>query len=99
MAALPKITRADKQNQPYLDWLKTQPCCNENGNHWGDVVPAHTPDPASSGTGTKAADNLAIPFCVGCHNEQHNGWKTFCKKYGFDYRAQRERHFKKWSGL
>lgn len=94
--ALPKTTKADKKDQKYLDFLKTQDCCNEGGSHWGDVVPAHTPHPASSGTGTKAADKYAIPFCVGCHNEQHTGWKTFCAKYDFDYVEAREYFWDKY---
>lgn len=38
---------------------------------------AHTPDPLSKGTGTKAADNNAIPLCE-AHHHLHTlkGWSA-----------------------
>lgn len=43
----------------------------------GKIEAAHTPDPASKGMGTKAADRNAIPLCQ-AHHALHtrNGWSA-----------------------
>jgi hypothetical protein len=47
------------------------------GGCWGRMEAAHTPDPQSKGTGTKAADHNAIPLCT-AHHKRHTdkGWSS-----------------------
>lgn len=98
MNAFAKPTKAEKRNEPYLEYLRCQRCDNHKwGVCWGDIVPCHTPHAASNGMGTKVDDRMAIPMCVGCHNQQHQkGWVSFCKKYGLNYEQRREYHWAKW---
>lgn len=63
---------------PYRHWLTEQACCqchvppSENL----DVVAAHY---GKHGTGIKASDLDALPLCVWCHAEEHEGVGTFWK--------------------
>jgi hypothetical protein len=80
-------TRPRKRNAPrpawkvcksYLQWLRGRPCAFERlGDCSGKIEAAHTPDPASKGIGTKAADKNAIPACQG-HHRLHTvkGWSA-----------------------
>jgi len=66
----------------YVDWLKTQPCCNPRCKGFGgDVVPAHQRILGRGGVGMKPPDEDALPLCVRCHHEEHRGAVTFwgCK--------------------
>lgn len=47
------------------------------GECFGRMEAAHTPDPHSKGIGTKAADHNAIPLCLG-HHKLHTdkGWSA-----------------------
>lgn len=76
-----------KQNAPrpawkvqvaYLKWLRGWGCAFADlGGCWGKIESAHTPDPASKGMGTKAADHNAIPACSGHHKLQTDkGWSA-----------------------
>ena len=80
-------TRPRRRNAPrpawkvataYLQWLRGRPCAlaNESGC-LGRIEAAHTPDPASKGVGTKAADHNAIPLCQ-YHHGLHTtkGWSS-----------------------
>lgn len=80
-------TRPRKRNAPrpawkvataYLKWLRGRPCAKErDGGCWGKIESAHTPDPASKGVGTKAADHNAIPLCSGHHKlHTEKGWSA-----------------------
>lgn len=62
----------------YLQWLRGRPCaCADQGGCWGRMEAAHTPDPASKGMGTKAADHNAIPLCQGHHGKHTvHGWSA-----------------------
>lgn len=80
-------TRPRKRNAPrpawkvataYLQWLRGRPCAlAQEGGCSGRMEAAHTPDPASKGIGTKAADHNAIPLCQG-HHKLHTdkGWSA-----------------------
>lgn len=79
-------TRPRKKNAPrpawkvrtaYLQWLRGRPCALEGPQCEGKIEAAHTPDPASKGIGTKAADYNAIPLCQG-HHIRHTlrGWSA-----------------------
>lgn len=62
----------------YHQWLRGRPCAMEKrGGCFGRMEAAHTPDPASKGAGTKAADHNAIPLCAG-HHKLHTdkGWSA-----------------------
>ena len=62
----------------YHQWLRGRPCALESkGGCWGKLEAAHTPDPASKGIGTKAADHNAIPLCQ-AHHKLHTdkGWSA-----------------------
>lgn len=67
-----------KVQKAYLQFLRGRPCAlaNESGC-WGKIEAAHTPDPASKGVGTKAADHNAIPLCHGHHTlHTTKGWSA-----------------------
>lgn len=80
-------TRPRKRNTPrpawkvataYLQWLRGRPCARDGwGGCAGRMEAAHTPDPASKGVGTKAADRNAIPLCQ-YHHKLHTdkGWSA-----------------------
>lgn len=80
-------TRPRKRNAPrpawkvekaYLQWLRGRPCLLAlTGECEGKMEAAHTPDPASKGVGTKAADRNAIPLCQH-HHRLHTtkGWSA-----------------------
>lgn len=62
----------------YLQWLRGRPCAMQHlGGCAGKMEAAHTPDPASKGMGTKAADKNAIPLC-NAHHDLHTrkGWSA-----------------------
>jgi hypothetical protein len=62
----------------YHQWLRGRQCAMASrGDCSGKMEAAHTPDPASKGMGTKAADHNAIPLCHG-HHSQHTaqGWSA-----------------------
>lgn len=49
----------------------------DRGDCDGRMEAAHTPDPASKGVGTKAADHNAIPLCQAHHRLHTNkGWSA-----------------------
>lgn len=57
-----------KVSKAYLQWLRGRECFRASlGNCDGRMEAAHTPDPASKGMGTKAADFNAIPLCQRHH--------------------------------
>ena len=65
-----------KVQKAYHQWLRGRPCAVESrGGCDGHMEAAHTPDPMTKGTGTKAADHNAIPLCRG-HHQAHTlgGW-------------------------
>lgn len=79
-------TRPRKQNAPrpawkvekaYHQWLRGRRCFRHGPDCWGKMEAAHTPDPMSKGTGSKAADYNAIPLCRG-HHKLHTdkGWSA-----------------------
>ena len=80
-------TRPRKKNAPrpawkvataYHQWLRGRSCAvASRGGCDGKMEAAHTPDPASKGMGTKAADQNAIPLCH-AHHFQHTsqGWSA-----------------------
>jgi hypothetical protein len=79
-------TRPRKRNAPrpawkvakaYHQWLRGRPCARVGLGCHGDIEAAHTPDPASKGCGTKAADYNAIPLCQH-HHMLHTtrGWSA-----------------------
>lgn len=79
-----RIKQPVGRNQPYLDWLKAQPCFLEGMGCGGDVSPCHVPDPASNGMGKKVDDQWAIPMCYIHHRVQHDkGWDTFAEMFRF----------------
>lgn len=75
-------TRPRKRNAPrpawkveaaFLQWLRGRRCAVQHlGGCGGKIEAAHTPDPASKGTGTKAADRNCIPLC-NWHHRLHTG--------------------------
>ena len=66
-----------KVEKAYLQWLRGRPCFRSGSDCGGRIEAAHTPDPASKGMGTKAADRHAIPLCQG-HHKLHTdkGWSA-----------------------
>jgi hypothetical protein len=67
-----------KVAKAYHQWLRGRQCYLEGvGPCWGRIEAAHTPDPASKGISTKAADHNAIPLCQG-HHKLHTdkGWSA-----------------------
>lgn len=61
----------------YLQWLRGRSCMLSSPDCAGKIEAAHTPDPASKGMGTKAADNNAIPLCQFHHGEHtRKGWSA-----------------------
>jgi hypothetical protein len=79
-------TRPRKRNAPrpawkvekaYHQWLRGRRCALHGEGCQGRIEAAHTPDPASKGTGTKAADHNAIPLCQ-WHHKLHTdkGWSA-----------------------
>lgn len=79
-------TRPRKRNAPrpawkvqaaYHQWLRGRSCFVDDVECSGKIEAAHTPDPASKGMGTKAADHNAIPLCR-AHHERHTvkGWSA-----------------------
>lgn len=67
-----------KVSTAYLQWLRGRPCALAHlGDCAGKIEAAHTPDPASKGIGTKAADHNAIPACQHHHQLHTNkGWSA-----------------------
>jgi hypothetical protein len=62
----------------YHKWLRGRECYKAgDGLCGGKMEAAHTPDPASKGMGTKAADHNAIPLCS-AHHKLHTdkGWSA-----------------------
>lgn len=79
-------TKPRKRNAPrpawkvcvaYLQWLRGRQCALVGNECSGPIEAAHTPDPASKGMGTKAADKNAIPLCSH-HHATHTakGWSA-----------------------
>lgn len=62
----------------YRQWLRGRCCAVEaRGGCSGPMEAAHTPDPASKGLGTKAADHNCIPLCRGHHMlHTSKGWSA-----------------------
>jgi hypothetical protein len=61
----------------YLQFLRGRSCFRAGSDCAGRIEAAHTPDPASKGTGIKAADHNAIPLCSHHHREHTNkGWSA-----------------------
>lgn len=80
-------TRPRRRNAPrpawkvarsYLQWLRGRECAlAKDGDCWGRIESAHTPDPRSKGISTKAADCNAIPLCQHHHSAHTNkGWSA-----------------------
>lgn len=67
-----------KVEKAFNQWLRGRPCAVEaRGGCFGKIEAAHTPDPASKGIGTKAADHNCIPLCHGHHHEHTvKGWSA-----------------------
>lgn len=62
----------------FKEWLRKRNCAVASlGGCEGKMEAAHTPDPASKGVGTKAADYNCIPLCKR-HHEMHTlkGWSA-----------------------
>jgi hypothetical protein len=62
----------------YKEWLRKRNCAVAGkGVCAGKMEAAHTPDPASKGVGTKAADHNCIPLCA-AHHKLHTdkGWSA-----------------------
>ena len=66
-----------KVAKAYHQWLRGRPCALAGSDCAGGMEAAHTPDPASKGIGTKAADHNAIPLCH-FHHKLHTdrGWSA-----------------------
>jgi hypothetical protein len=67
-----------KVEKAYHQWLRGRPCYKaKDGDCWGRMEAAHTPDPGSKGMATKAADHNAIPLCQR-HHKLHTdkGWSA-----------------------
>lgn len=67
-----------KVAKSFHQWLRGRECAvASRGGCWGDMEAAHTPDPMSKGTSTKASDRNAIPLCQG-HHKLHTdkGWSA-----------------------
>ena len=69
-----------KVAKAYLQFLRGRNCALVRGMYGdcaGKIEAAHTPDPASKGVGTKAADYNAIPLCQH-HHRLHTvkGWSA-----------------------
>lgn len=67
-----------KVAKAYHQWLRGRVCAMDGkGVCSGRMEAAHTPDPASKGIGTKAADHNAIPLCM-AHHRLHTlkGWSA-----------------------
>lgn len=67
-----------KVAKAYLQFLRGRKCAVARlGGCSGKIEAAHTPDPMSKGTSTKAADRNAIPLCQG-HHKLHTdkGWSA-----------------------
>ncbi len=63
-----KRKRHKATDRPYLDWLRTKPCC-----HCGEPPPS---DPAHVRLGGRAGVGMkplfsAVPLCHRCHARQH----------------------------
>ena len=66
-----------KVQTAYLQWLRGRTCMLSGNDCQGKIEAAHTPDPASKGMGTKAADHNAIPLCHHHHGlHTVNGWSA-----------------------
>lgn len=79
--------RPNKRNSPrpawkveraFGQWIRGRRCAFEKlGGCWGSIEAAHTPDPVTKGTSTKAADKNMIPACQGHHHIQTvKGWSA-----------------------
>lgn len=70
-----------KVEKAYHQWLRGRRCAIAGllglGSCNGRIEAAHTPDPASKGMNTKAADHNAIPLCT-FHHGLHTvrGWSA-----------------------
>lgn len=62
----------------YRQWLRGRVCAvSYLGGCDGRMEAAHTPDPASKGMSTKAADHNCIPLCEAHHKLHTNkGWSA-----------------------
>lgn len=82
----------------YLQWLRGRPCMLSSAQCEGKIEAAHTPDPASKGMGTKAADKNAIPLCR-AHHELHTvkGWSAIGLTRETAMNAAAE-YWRKWQG-
>jgi hypothetical protein len=67
-----------KVEEAYKQWLRGRPCAAKHISECsGKMESAHTPDPASKGVGTKAADRNCIPLCQAHHRLHTNkGWSA-----------------------
>ncbi|MDQ9130327.1 DUF968 domain-containing protein [Serratia fonticola] len=74
----PKMPRWE--SQPYLQWVKSQPCCCGCGRPADD--PHHVIGYGFGGTGTKAGDNLTMPLTRECHDELHQDVLAWEAKHG-----------------
>lgn len=66
-----------KVAKAFHQWLRGRPCAFAGPSCSHGIEAAHTPDPASKGIGTKAADRNAIPLCP-YHHRLHTmkGWSA-----------------------
>lgn len=67
-----------KVSKAYHQWLRGRPCAlHQEGGCDGRMEAAHTPDPASKGMSTKAADYNAMPLCQAHHGlHTRKGWSA-----------------------
>lgn len=75
--SFPKPIR--EQDEKYLNFVRSKPCCCQGMDCMGAVVPAHTITRAAGGS-----DYRAIPMCFAHHSEAHQkGMKGMEEKYNF----------------
>lgn len=66
-----------KVERAYRQWLLGRNCAKAGPECDGHMEAAHTPDPMSKGTSTKAADHNCIPLCEYHHRLHTNkGWSA-----------------------
>lgn len=87
-----------KVAKAYHQWLRGRPCALEGAGCEGKMEAAHTPDPASKGMGTKAADYNAIPLC-NFHHRLHTarGWSAIGMTRG-QAQAMAAEYWRAWKG-
>src|SRR5690606_9544285 len=88
-----------KVAKAYHQWLRGRNCAvAQRGDCWGRMEAAHTPDPASKGMGTKAADHNAIPLCQGHHKlHTEKGWSAIGMTRESAQSAARD-YWRAWKG-